>query len=147
MADKETGYVLPLEAASSSEPQSLPGVPGLWTPGEAKAASELGLSVGEMREMVSDLNLPLKEKRVDAPPDDLFERTGGMVSGATGDSAPAEVLTRSASDIPGLSYEEAEARKAEDAARKAEDAAAADAAGLVPVTEVEETTAPEGGEQ
>jgi hypothetical protein len=111
MPDTETGFVLPVESASSTAPQTIPGLPGIWTPGEAQAATAFGLTVTEMRDLISDLNVAVEEESaVDKPAGDWLDRTGGMFSSASADSEAPTVTERSASDVPGLSAAEAEAR-------------------------------------
>lgn len=48
----------------------LTDVPGVWTPGVPKAASLLPISVDEMRDLIRENDLPLKETKTAAPPED-----------------------------------------------------------------------------
>lgn len=83
MADKEVAFVLPEDAASVAEPVVFPEVPGVWTAGEAKPASMLGLTVQEMRDLIKENDLPLKETKAEAASEDALAFHGGIVSGAT----------------------------------------------------------------
>lgn len=132
MPDKEVAFVLPEEHASSLEPHTFPGFPGLFVPGEPVGVSRLGMTATEARAAVKELDLPLHETKADVPPADFLDRTGGMLSGASGESSTAGNVVRSSSEFPGLSAEEAEARRVE----AAEEEKAA----------VEEPAEPAGGE-
>jgi len=61
MAETVSGLVL--AAASSSEPQAIPGLPGLWStdPAFSVVASDLGLSIEELREKAEDLGIEVEE--------------------------------------------------------------------------------------
>jgi hypothetical protein len=61
MAEKETAYVLQEGAVASSEPQHFGVAPGLWEPGRPVAVSDVGLSAGEMADLVKEHGLPLKK--------------------------------------------------------------------------------------
>lgn len=139
--EKETAFVLPVEAAASMEPQTIPGLPGLWTPGEPKTVTELGLTATEARDLVKEHGAPLEATKATPPADGWLDKTGGMLSGATAESTTALVSERSASEFPGLSEDEAEARRAEKAAA---DKAAAAASAEGPA-KVEPEPAPEPG--
>lgn len=67
-AKSETAFVLPAAAVGgSSEPVHFGGFPGVWTPGEPIAVSELGFAtVKEAREAKNDLAADLVEKTVKA---------------------------------------------------------------------------------
>ena len=117
MADskrKAVAFVLPEETTASTEPQQIPGLPGLWTRGEPVHPSALGLSVSEMRERNAAANSILREVKIsesEIVEPDLSE-TAGLISSAASPSAPMGQLPRSASEYPGLSAEEAAERDA-----------------------------------
>jgi hypothetical protein len=97
MGSKVKGFVLPRDATSSADVVTFPGFPGVWTPGEAKPVEALGIPLAEARDLVAELNLPLKETQTDALAEGALDRTLGLVSAATGESeqrqtveAPAE---------------------------------------------------------
>jgi len=111
-----TGFVLPLEAAPSGEPQSFGIVPGEWTPGEPIHPAALGLTVEEMRALIERHGLPLEETTVgefDAEAE--LAETAGIPSGAASRSEATFGLPRSPSRYPGLTAEEADERDRYDA--------------------------------
>ena len=61
---KETAYVLPEGAVSSSEPQVFPGIPGRWTANAPLTLTDLGRSEDEMDELVDGTPLQKTEATV-----------------------------------------------------------------------------------
>jgi hypothetical protein len=58
---KKTAFVLPEEAVSSTEPQTLEGFPGVFTPGVPVAVEDLGLTPAEAKDLLKEFpNLPLE---------------------------------------------------------------------------------------
>jgi hypothetical protein len=105
VAEKEVGYVL--ESSPTGEAQTIPGFPGIWEQGVPKSVSELGMSATEARRWIKERGITsLKEVKVAAPKAGAFDRTAGMVSGATLSSSTDEVLPREPNSVPGLSDEE-----------------------------------------
>lgn len=69
MGDQVTAFVLAEEAAST-EPQSIPGLPGLWSHDPAVAAvipSALGLRVEDVEAIASEHGIEVKRVLVDPP--------------------------------------------------------------------------------
>ncbi len=116
MSDKETAYVLPPEAVSSTDAHTIGGVVGVWTPGEAVAVSDLGMTAKEAEAAFKDTPL----KRTTAAPRGMRAdehdplKDGPPPAGARVRSAEPELLeVDEPSDVPGLSRAELDARKAE----------------------------------
>lgn len=84
----EPALVLPVGVMPSSETQVFPGVPGMWTPGEAKALRAVGLDEDTAQQLIDDNDLPLEWTEVDELPDGFLDSTAGLVSSATITSAP-----------------------------------------------------------
>jgi hypothetical protein len=62
---RETAWELDEDrVAGSADGSYLGGIPGLWFPGEAIHPEALGFGVEEFRELVRDLDLPLREVKV-----------------------------------------------------------------------------------
>jgi hypothetical protein len=61
---KQTAWMLDESVAVAEEGGHIPGVPGLWRPGEAVSPEAFGMGVGEFRDLVSSLSLPLVEVSV-----------------------------------------------------------------------------------
>lgn len=111
-------WVLEDDAVASTDDVFLPDIPGVWRAGEPRTAEEIGMTASEVRELVKLGGLPLKETKAPPVADDFLDRTGGMVSGATNDSAPELGLKRDASDVPGLTPAESAERDEWDAAQR-----------------------------
>ena len=58
-----TAFALDESVAAAAEGVNLAGVPGVWQPGVAVLPSALGLTLAEMRSLISELGLPLTEVR------------------------------------------------------------------------------------
>lgn len=109
------GYVLRDEAFVSDEPQEIAGFPGVWRRGEPVAASvlayALGIEVDDLDDLVAEREYPL-DRVADVEVDEaLLAYHGGKYSSASFPSERMGTLPRDASDVPGLSSEEAEERE------------------------------------
>lgn len=55
-----TALVLPVEAAGSSEPQTVAGMPGLWRPGVAYLPEALGVTEDEAKALIEEASAPIE---------------------------------------------------------------------------------------
>lgn len=109
----EAAYVLPEDAASSSEYQVFPNFPGRWLPGSPVLVSDLGMSADEAAARIKELGLPLK--RVNAKPSQRAEaprHVGQMVSVATLASGEPEAQAAPPSEEPAAPLPPDEGEKA-----------------------------------
>ena len=87
MADNS--LILPEDAAATSEPQTFPPFPGLYTPGVPVALETIGLEAKEAKEQIEALNLPLELTSKKAPDPEPLPVPGSKDADlAPGDAVP-----------------------------------------------------------
>lgn len=70
MAKTEPGLVLPAKESDTSAPQTFPGFPGVYAPGEPVGLSTLGLDEKEAADLIEEMGLPLVAHRAEVGGDD-----------------------------------------------------------------------------
>jgi hypothetical protein len=114
---KEAAFVLPKGTTPSTDAQTFPEFPGVFTPGEPVRVAGLGFeSVADAHARADELGLPLKRTTHTFPPDDGVAESA-LEAAETGEKAPSEPAdSRPAEETPvaALNEEELAARHAEE---------------------------------
>jgi len=94
---KEAAWVLPKDAASSTEAHWFPDFPGLWTPGVPNCAVDLGLTPADMQTLVDAQGESFPLKRTTAVPKGEISTVDAPSQDHELDNAAAEPAAEEAS--------------------------------------------------